>query len=64
MTPEIIGSIVRTLAATIGGILITKGIADESTVNQLVGGAVALATLAWSIWQKKTAKKTAKKTDA
>ncbi len=57
MTPEIIGSIVRTLLATLGGILVTKGLADESTVSQIVGGGVGLATLVWSIWQKKAAKK-------
>lgn len=52
MTPEIIGSIIRSLLTSFGGVLVTSGYINSDQLNSLSGAAVILVTLAWSIWQK------------
>lgn len=56
MLPEVVGSTIRTLLATLAGGLVTNGYLDADSLNMLAGGVVALVTLGWSIWQKKKAK--------
>lgn len=56
MLPEVVGSTIRTVLATVAGGLVTNGYLDADTLNMLAGGIVALVTLGWSIWQKKRAK--------
>ena len=41
--------IVRHSLTFIGGIFITKGLIDESLLNELIGGAIALTGAIWSI---------------
>lgn len=56
MLPEIVGSTIRTVLAGLAGVLVTKGYVDEGSVETIIGIGVGIATLAWSIWQKKRAK--------
>ena len=51
---QILG-IVRHSLTFIGGILITKGLIDESILNEVIGGAIALTGAIWSIINKKQA---------
>ena len=53
MTPEMIGGIVRALLASIGGVLVTSGYIDQSTLQAGIGAIVTLVTIGWSIWSKK-----------
>lgn len=48
-----IGSVVRHFVSGFGVWLIAQGLADESMVTAIVGGASALAMLAWAVFQKK-----------
>ena len=41
--------IVRHSLTFIGGIFITKGLIDESILNELMGGVIALTGAIWSI---------------
>ena len=47
--------IVRHSLTFIGGICITKGLIDESLLNELIGGAIALTGAIWSIVVKNKA---------
>lgn len=47
--------IVRHSLTFIGGILITKGLIDESILNELIGGTIALTGAIWSIVVKNKA---------
>jgi hypothetical protein len=47
--------IVRHSLTFIGGIFITKGLIDESILNELIGGAIALTGAIWSIVVKNKA---------
>jgi hypothetical protein len=47
--------IVRHPLTFIGGIFITKGLIDESLLNELIGGAIALTGAIWSIVVKNKA---------
>jgi hypothetical protein len=51
---QILG-IVRHSLTFIGGILITKGLIDESILNELMGGVIALTGAIWSIVVKNKA---------
>jgi hypothetical protein len=53
MNKEKILGIVRHTLTFVGGILIMKGIVDETIVTEIVGGVVALAGTIWSIFDKK-----------
>jgi len=57
MTSQIIGALVRALLASLGG----ASLASDAQVDQIVGAAAVLATVAWSIWQKYDAEKAASK---
>ena len=47
--------IVRHSLTFIGGIFITKGLIDESILNEVIGGAIALTGAIWSIVVKNKA---------
>ena len=47
--------IVRHSLTFIGGIFITKGLIDESILNEVMGGAIALTGAIWSIVVKNKA---------
>ncbi len=52
LTKEQILGIVRHGLTFIGGILIAKGLIDESTVTEIVGGIITLTGTIWSIIEK------------
>jgi hypothetical protein len=47
--------IVRHSLTFIGGIFITKGLIDESILNEVIGGVIALTGAIWSIVVKNKA---------
>jgi hypothetical protein len=53
MNKEKILGIVRHTLTFVGGILIWKGIVDETIVTEIVGGVVTLVGAIWSIFDKK-----------
>jgi hypothetical protein len=53
MTKEQIQGIVRHALTFVGGILIMKGLATDSTVQELIGASVTLVGGVWSIIAKK-----------
>jgi hypothetical protein len=53
MTKEQIQGIVRHVLTFVGGILVLQGVVEESLINELIGGVVALAGTLWSIFSKK-----------
>jgi len=53
MTKEQLLGIVRHALTFIGGILVVKGYANDTTVQELLGGAVTFSGAIWSIVSKK-----------
>jgi len=53
LTKEQLLGIVRHSLTFIGGILIMKGLVDESTVTEITGGVLTLTGAIWSIINKK-----------
>jgi hypothetical protein len=53
MTKEQIQGIVRHVLTFVGGILVIQGVVEESLLNELIGGVVALSGTLWSIFSKK-----------
>ena len=49
LTKEQILGIFRQSLTFIGGILITKGLIDETTLTEIIGGAITLTGLIWSV---------------
>ena len=58
MTQEQVLAIVRQLITIVGGILLTNGYITSSGVEQLVGIALGITSMVWSLWQKQQAEKT------
>jgi hypothetical protein len=52
LTKEQILGIVRHGLTFIGGVLITKGLIDESTATEIIGGIITLTGTIWSIIEK------------
>lgn len=57
MKKEVVLGIVRHVLTFVGGILITKGLIDESTAQELVGSLVTTIGLIWSVIQKQNNEK-------
>ena len=55
LTKEQILGIVRHGLTFIGGVLITKGLIDESTLTEIVGGIITLTGTIWSVINKNQA---------
>jgi hypothetical protein len=53
MTKEQVVGVIRHVFTFVGGILVIKGFIDESMVQELLGGVVALVGTVWSIVDKK-----------
>jgi len=53
MKKEMVLGIIRHTLTFVGGIFITKGLIDESTLEALVGSGITLIGTIWSILQKK-----------
>lgn len=57
MKKEVIMAIVRHTLTFVGGILIAKGLVDESTMQELAGSLSTSVGLIWSIIQKQNNEK-------
>jgi len=53
MKKEQILGIARHILTFAGGFLVVKGVIDDSMLNELIGGTIALAGTIWSIVDKK-----------
>ena len=53
LSKEQILGIVRHTLTFAGGILVMKGLVDEATVAQIIGGVMTLAGTIWSVIEKK-----------
>jgi hypothetical protein len=52
MTPELLSAL-RSILIVAGGGLVTHGYVDDSGLQAIVGGILALAAAAWGIWAKR-----------
>jgi hypothetical protein len=50
---EKILGVVRHTLTFVGGILVMKGLVDEATVTEIIGGVMTLAGTIWSVIEKK-----------
>lgn len=46
-------SVVRHILTFLGGYLVTQGLVDEGTLNELVGGIITVGGIAWGIHEKR-----------
>jgi len=53
LSKEQIMGIIRHALTFVGGIVVMKGIVDETTITEIVGGAMTLTGAIWSIVDKK-----------
>lgn len=53
LTKEQILGIIRHALTFVGGILVMRGLVDETTVTEIVGGVATLTGTIWSIVAKK-----------
>jgi len=53
LSKEQVLGIVRHALTFIGGIVVMKGLVDEATMTEIVGGVMTLAGTIWSIVDKK-----------
>lgn len=53
MNNEILLGLVRHILTAIGGVLVAKGSVDQSTVETVIGGIVAIVGAVWSVFSKK-----------
>ena len=54
MNQDQILGIARHVLTTLGGVVVTRGFVDESTMISIVGALVTLAGAAWSVYAKRT----------
>ncbi len=47
---EQISSAIRSVLKIFGGALVARGITDNSTIEIVIAGIIALAGIAWSYW--------------
>ena len=52
MDKEQVFGLIRHVLTFVGGILVTKGILDETLVTEIVGGVVTIAGAVWSFVDK------------
>lgn len=53
MTKDMLLGVVRHVLSGIGATLVTKGVLDSSSAEAIVGGAIAVIGVFWSMWDKK-----------
>ena len=53
LSKEQVLGIVRHTLTFIGGIVVMKGLVDEATVTEIIGGVLTLAGTIWSVIDKK-----------
>ena len=56
MDSSVVGGIVRTVLASLGGVLVAKGYVDDATLQACIGAFITLGTGIWSVIQKKKTK--------
>jgi len=54
---ELVFGVLRAILAAAGGYAVNKGIADQETVDAIIGALIVVATSAWSVWAKIKSKK-------
>ena len=52
MNKEQVLGIIRHALTFVGGILVTKGLIDETTVTEIIGGIITLTGTIWSVLAK------------
>jgi hypothetical protein len=52
MKKEQIEGVIRHALTTIGGVLVTKGLIDESILSEILGAALTISGIVWSIIEK------------
>jgi len=55
ISKEVTFALCRHLLTAVGGIGVAKGIVDATSVDALIGGAMTIAGVVWSVWDKKSA---------
>ena len=55
LTKDQVLGITRHALTFVGGILIMKGLVDETTVTEIIGGVITLAGTIWSVIDKNKA---------
>lgn len=53
MTKEMWMAVIRHTLTTVGGIFVAKGTIDADTANAVIGAAVTLSGVGWSLWEKR-----------
>jgi hypothetical protein len=53
LTREQIEGIIRHTLTAVGGVLITKGLIDETILTEVVGAAITITGIVWSIIDKR-----------
>ena len=53
MNQDQIAGLVRHLLTTVGGILVAKGVVDETSMVTVVGSLATIIGVAWSIYTKR-----------
>jgi hypothetical protein len=53
LTKEQVLGIVRHTLTFVGGIVVMKGLVDEATVTEIIGGVMTLTGTIWSVINKK-----------
>ena len=53
LTKEQVLGIIRHTLTFVGGILVMKGLVDETTMTEIIGGVMTLAGTIWSVIDKK-----------
>jgi hypothetical protein len=53
MNKEILLGLTRHILTTLGGILVSKGYVDSGSLEMIVGGAVTIAGVLWSVANKR-----------
>ena len=53
MNNDILLGLVRHTLTAVGGVLVTKGTIDQSTLETVIGGIVAIVGALWSVFSKK-----------
>lgn len=53
LTKEQVLGIVRHTLTFVGGIIVMKGLVDEATITEIIGGVMTLTGTIWSVIDKK-----------
>lgn len=53
MTKEQVLGVIRHVLTFVGGVLVAKGLIDEATSTEIVGGIITVAGGIWSVLDKK-----------